>query len=76
MDLKTDIGIRITQFRNKKRISQEEFAHSANIDRTYVARMESEMGNVIIIALQQIIMALETNYHKLLDHSIFRNGEE
>ena len=76
MDIKIAIGERIKQLRNEKGISQEEFAHRANIDRTYVARLESGKRNVTVLALHKVIRALETDYRKFFDHTIFSNGKE
>lgn len=76
MDIKTAIGERIKQLRNERGLSQEEFAHRADIDRTYVARLESGKRNVTVIALQKVIKALETDYRKFFDHTIFSNGKE
>lgn len=76
MDIKIAIGERIRQLRNEKGISQEEFAHRAEIDRTYVARLESGKRNVTILALQKVIRALGTDYQNFFNHSMFSNGKE
>jgi transcriptional regulator with XRE-family HTH domain len=76
MDIKTAIGERIRNLRNELGLSQEEFAHRADIDRTYVARLESGKRNVTILALQKVILALQTDYRTFFDHSIFTNVRE
>lgn len=76
MDIKTAIGERIRHLRNELELSQEEFAHRADIDRTYVARLESGKRNVTILALQKVIIALQTDYRTFFDHSIFTNVKE
>lgn len=76
MDIKTAIGERIKQLRNERGLSQEEFAHRADIDRTYVTRLESGKRNVTVLALQKVIKALETDYRKFFDHTIFSNDKE
>jgi transcriptional regulator with XRE-family HTH domain len=76
MDIKTAIGERIKQLRNEKGLSQEEFAHRAEIDRTYVARLESGKRNVTLIALKKVLKALDTDYRKFFNHSMFSNGKE
>ena len=75
MDIKTAIGERIRQLRNEMGISQEEFAERANIDRTYVTRLETGKRNVTIIALQKVINALGSDYQKFFDHPMFGNGK-
>lgn len=76
MDIKTAIGEGIKKLRNEKGLSQEEFAHRANIDRTYVARLESGKRNVTGLALQKVIRTLETDYKKFFYHTFLSNGKE
>lgn len=76
MNIKIAIGERIRQLRNELGISQEEFADRADIDRTYVTRLETGKRNVTIIALGKVIKALEIDYRKFFDHSMFNNDNE
>ena len=57
-------------------ISQEEFAFRANIDRTYVTRLETGKRNVTLIALEKVIKALETDYQNFFNHPMFSNGKQ
>ncbi len=75
MDLKIAIGERIRQLRNELGISQEEFAFRANIDRTYVTKLETGKRNVTLIALGKVIKALETDYQNFFNHPMFCNGK-
>jgi transcriptional regulator with XRE-family HTH domain len=76
MKISIVIGERIRQLRKEQGLSQEEFAHIADIDRTYVTRLETGKRNVTVIALHKVIKALGTNYKEFFDHSSFSNGEE
>ena len=54
-----DVGTRIRFFRKQMGFSQEKLALKAEIDRTYLAGIESGKRNATIISLEKIINALE-----------------
>lgn len=47
-------------------LSQEELAHEAGVDRTYVSQVERELRNLTISVLARIAKALKTSPDKLL----------
>ena len=58
----TAVGKRVKYLRNNLKISQEKLALKANIDRTYLAGVESGKRNISIISLEKIIQALNTDF--------------
>lgn len=56
------VGNRIKEIRNEQGISQEKLALKAELDRTYVAGVESGKRNPSIKSLEKIINALDTNF--------------
>ncbi len=47
-------------------LSQEELAHEAGLDRTYISQVERERRNVTIVVLARIAAALKVSPEKLL----------
>lgn len=47
-------------------LSQEELAHEAGVDRTYVSQVERRQRNITIAVLSKIAAALRTTPDKLL----------
>lgn len=54
-----DVGSRIRYYRKQMGLSQEKLALKAEIDRTYLAGIESGKRNATITSLEKIINALE-----------------
>lgn len=54
-----DVGNRIKFLRKQMGLSQERFALKAEIDRTYLAGIESGKRNVTIQSIEKIVNALE-----------------
>ena len=52
--IKKQVGLRIRQIRNDRKLSQEKAAFNANIDRTYWASVELGRRNISIINLKKI----------------------
>lgn len=52
--------------RAKLKLSQEELAHRAEIDRTYVSGVERQVRNPTITVVAKFAVALETTTAKLL----------
>lgn len=59
--IKTQVGKRIKELRNRLGISQEELAFRSEIHRTYIASLEVGKRNVSIETLEKIIKALEVS---------------
>lgn len=58
------IGSRIKELRKEKGISQEKLAFSANLDRTYVASVESGKRNPSVKSLEKILVALDVSFEE------------
>lgn len=61
----TKLGERIKQIRLSKGISQEKFALSIEMDRTYYASVESGKRNISIINIEKIATGLEISLEEL-----------
>lgn len=56
-----NVGNRVKYLRKQIGLSQEKFALKADIDRTYLAGIESGKRNVTIASLEKIVNALEVS---------------
>ena len=56
--IQNDFGIRIKQLREKKNLSQEKFALSIGMDRTYYASVESGKRNISLVNIEKIAIGL------------------
>jgi transcriptional regulator with XRE-family HTH domain len=61
------IGKNVTRLRKEKKLSQEQLANLAEIDRTYIGYIENAKYNVSITKLQQIADALEVSVSELIN---------
>ena len=59
--IKTKVGKRIKELRNRLGISQEELAFRSEIHRTYIASLEVGKRNVSIETLEKVVNALEVS---------------
>lgn len=65
MTIPVRFGERIKQLRLSKGISQEKFALSIDMDRTYYASVESGKRNISIINIQKIANGLDITLEEL-----------
>ena len=65
--IKTKVGKRIKELRNKLGISQEELAFRSDIHRTYIASLEVGKRNVSIETLEKVVNALEVSLSEFFD---------
>ena len=56
------VGNRIKELRKEEGISQEKLALKAELDRTYVAGVESGKRNLSIKSLEKILIALDVSF--------------
>lgn len=63
--IKKKLGQRIKYLRMQKGISQEKFALSIDMDRTYYASVENGKRNISIINIQKIANGLEITLEEL-----------
>jgi transcriptional regulator with XRE-family HTH domain len=71
MDINVKIGKRIKELRKLKKISQEALANIAEVDRTYMTKVETGKRNVSVKVLEKIILALDTNYKTFFNDKAF-----
>ena len=57
--IKTQVGKRIKQLRNRLGFSQEELAFRSGVHRTYIASLEVGRRNISVVTLEKIVKALE-----------------
>ena len=67
MDIQTKFGIAIRNLRNEIGISQEKFALSINMDRTYYASVEAGKRNISINNIQKIADGLNTSISTIFE---------
>ena len=67
-----DIGCRIKTLRKQIGLSQEKLALKAEIDRTYLAGIESGKRNATIISIEKIVNALEISMRNFWDFGSYR----
>lgn len=65
MNIKIKVGKRIREIREQKSISQKDLAFSADIDRSYIASVESGKRNISIVNLDKIAHALNVTLSEL-----------
>ena len=75
MDIKTKIGLRIKELRSQKKLTQEEVAWGADIDRTFMNHVENGKRNVSVDILTKIICSgLETSFKDFFSAELFDNS--
>lgn len=74
MNIRTKVGDRIRQLRNAKGISQEELAHLADLDRTYITSVENGKRNISIVNIEKICEALEVSLNRFFDTNNFKSS--
>ncbi len=62
MDIQEKFGSRIRELRKKKKWTQEELAHQAGIDRTYMTDVENGKRNIGIQNIEKLLNALEVSF--------------
>lgn len=62
------VGNRIKEIRKEKGISQEKLALKAELDRTYIAGVESGKRNLSIKSLEKILNALEISFNLFFEN--------
>ena len=63
--IKKKFGLRIKELRNNLGISQEKFALSIDMDRTYYASVESGKRNISIVNIEKIAQGLGVTLEEL-----------
>ncbi len=72
MDINIKIGDRIRELRKAKDLSQEALANIAEVDRTYMTKVETGKRNVTVKILDKIIIALGTDFMTFFNDKNFK----
>lgn len=72
MDINIKIGDRIRELRKEIGLSQEALANIAEVDRTYMTKVETGKRNVTVKILEKIIIALDTDFSTFFNHNNFK----
>jgi len=73
MDISIKIGNRIRELRKARNLSQESLANIAEVDRTYMTKVETGKMNVTVKILEKIMKGLGTDFSSFFDHKEFKN---
>lgn len=65
MDIKAKVGKRIREIRQEGEMSQKDLAYSSDLDRSYIASVESGQRNVSIVNLEKIANSLGVSLSEL-----------
>jgi transcriptional regulator with XRE-family HTH domain len=71
MKLQEKIGIRITELRKQKSLSQQKFANEADLERTFLTHIEKGRKNISVGTLQKITSALDISLKDFFDTKDF-----
>lgn len=67
MDVQKSFGLKVRKLRKEKGLSQEKFALSIDMDRTYFASVEAGKRNVAIKNIQKIADGLGVSLSELFE---------
>ena len=67
MDIRKRLGSNLRRLREARGLSQEAFAHEANIHRTYVSDIERGARNPTIMIIEKLAKFLNVSAGDLLD---------
>ena len=73
-DIRLKIGLRIKELREKDNMSQKDLAYSADLDRSYIASVESGQRNVSIVNIEKIATALNVTVKEFFNDVRFDNN--
>ena len=75
MTIQEKFGKRVKELRKEMNLSQKKFAHTADIDRTYMTSLENGRRNVSLQNIEKIIVALDVSFAKFFDSPVFTNDK-
>ncbi len=78
MNIKEKFGERVREIRKERKISQEELADLAHLDRTYVNSVENGKRNISIENVEKIARALNCTIQEFFTSENFnkKNGKK
>lgn len=72
MEIKQKIGKRIKELRDNKGISQKDLAFDSDLDRSYIASVESGNRNISIVNIEKIANALKVSLSEFFKDDNFK----
>jgi transcriptional regulator with XRE-family HTH domain len=76
MKLQEKIGARITELRKHQKLSQQQFAYEADIERSFLTNIEKGRKNISISTLQKITNALNISIHDFFKVDQFKENDK
>lgn len=74
-DIRIKIGLRIKELRDSTGMSQEKFAYSIGMARSYFAEVETGKRNVSVENLEKISLGLGVSLDVFFDSNLFRDSD-
>lgn len=71
MEIQSKIGNRIKELRELKNISQKNLAYDSDLDRSYIASVESGKRNISIKNIEKIAVALGVSLKEFFGNELF-----
>jgi transcriptional regulator with XRE-family HTH domain len=75
-DLHTIIPHLLKRVRIEKTLSQEDLAHLAGLDRTYISGVERGVRNITVQSLQKILSALQIDTAQFASELIYQSKKD
>ena len=75
-DIQILYGERVKQLRLEKHLSQEKLANISEVDRTYVAQVESGKRNISLRNIQKLCCGLDVTLGEFFSDSLFDKEDE
>ena len=72
ISIQRKVGLRIRELRTERGVSQERFAYSINMARTYFTEVENGKRNVSLENLEKIVRGLGVTFSEFFDPEMFR----
>lgn len=71
MNIKEKVGSRIKTIREDKGLSQKDLSFIADLDRSYIASVESGARNISIVNIEKIARALKVSIKQFFNNETF-----
>jgi transcriptional regulator with XRE-family HTH domain len=71
MDVKVQIGERVKELRDAKKLSQQDLANAADMERSFITHIETGKRNISVDTLQKVLEALEISFKDFFDSKVF-----
>jgi transcriptional regulator with XRE-family HTH domain len=65
-EISVKFGEKVREIRNSKGLSQEQLAHNADVQRSYIGMIERAEKNITLVNIEKIAKGLDTSIIELL----------